>query len=258
VRVCSTTPEEGAATPPIAILSDIHGNRHALTAVLAAVRSAGVRRWWCLGDMVGYGADPLHTLTVCMGQAERCIVGNHDLGAAGRIPLRSFSHNAHEALEWTRMALGQIGIDKLATHEPSDPGARVSLFHASPRDPVWEYLADDDPEPARAALEAVDSPLVLVGHTHVPMAWHLRDDGSLSAAPIDQGPISLTPGRWLVNPGAVGQPRDGNPRASWALYDPGAATIEVRRTEYDIAGAQAAIRAVGLPESCAARLEEGH
>ena len=208
--------------------------------------------------MVGYGADPLHTLTVCVGQAERCIVGNHDLGAAGRIPLRSFSHNAHEALVWTQMALGEIGVEKLASREPGDPGARVSLFHASPRDPVWEYLTDDDPGPARAALEAVDSPLVLVGHTHIPMAWHLTQAGSLSAVPIDQGPIALTPGRWLVNPGAVGQPRDGNPRASWALYDPAAATIEVRRTAYDIAGAQAAIRAAGLPESCAARLGEGH
>lgn len=207
--------------------------------------------------MVGYGADPLHTLTVCMGQAERCLAGNHDLGAAGRIPMASFSHNAREALEWTRMALGDIGLEKLASVEPSDTDPAVSLFHASPRDPVWEYLTNDDPISAREALKASVSPLVLVGHTHIPMAWNMSDEGHLAAVAVDEGPIELDSGRWLVNPGAVGQPRDGDPRASWALYDPGAANIEIRRCEYDIAGAQQAIRSAGLPESLAARLAEG-
>jgi diadenosine tetraphosphatase ApaH/serine/threonine PP2A family protein phosphatase len=243
------------STPLIAVLSDIHGNRHALDAVLREAAAAGADTWWCLGDIVGYGADPRSCVLVA-ARAERCIAGNHDLGAAGREPLERFADWARIAIEWTRGELLPAGRAALERLEPSDTLAEVPLHHGSARDPVWEYVTSD--LQAADLLDDQTAPLVLVGHTHVPAAWRMTDNGTLTTVPPEDGePLPLAPGRWLVNPGAVGQPRDGDPRAAWALYDPEAGTIEFRRTEYDVAGAQEAIRSVGLPELLAARLAEG-
>ena len=237
------------------MLSDVHGNRHALEAVLRDAHARGAGAWWCLGDLVGYGADPAHTLSVCTAEAARCLGGNHDLGAAGRIPVGVFTASAHDALLWTRDALGPEGVAALDRLQPADPDPPVPLYHASPRDPVWEYVVSASQ--ARDALERAGAPLVLVGHTHVAAAWHRDERGAVRAVPVDAGAIALAPGRWLVNPGAVGQPRDGDPRASCALLDPDAGTVEVVRTPYDVTGAQAAIMAAGLPAGLAARLERG-
>jgi diadenosine tetraphosphatase ApaH/serine/threonine PP2A family protein phosphatase len=223
--------------------------------VLRAAVQRGASEWWCLGDLVGYGADPLHTLRVCTEEATRCLAGNHDLGASGRIPLDVFSAHALAALTWTREALGPTGRAQLDRLRPVDAGGDVPLYHASPRDPVWEYILSVGQ--ARDALERTGAPLLLVGHTHLPVAWHHGEDGAMRRVATDAGPIALTPGRWLVNPGSVGQPRDGDARASWALYDPGAATIEIVRTPYDVAGAQGAILAAGLPAGLATRLSGG-
>jgi len=244
-----------AVLPLIAVLSDVHGNRHALSAVLRAAVQRGASEWWCLGDLVGYGAHPRETLRTCAEEASRCLAGNHDLGASGRIPLDVFTANAFAALAWTREQLGPEGRARLDALEPADPGGPVPLFHASPRDPVWEYVLSVGQ--ARDALERVRAPLVLVGHTHVPVAWHHGEDGAMRRVGVDAGPIPLDAGRWLVNPGSVGQPRDGDARASWALLDPEAGTIEVVRTPYDVAGAQGAILAAGLPPGLAARLSGG-
>lgn len=239
----------------IAILSDVHGNRHALEAVLAAARRRGVSEWWCLGDLVGYGADPQHTLTTCVAGASRCLAGNHDLGASGRLSLADFSAAAYDALAWTRGQIGPDGRAELDRLQPADVDGDVPLFHASPRDPVWEYVLTTSQ--ARGALERVRAPLVLVGHTHVAAAWHLAADGAVAQHRPERGPVRLGEGRWLVNPGSVGQPRDRDPRAAWALYDTGAGTVEWIRTPYDVAGAQAAILAAGLPAALAHRLAEG-
>ena len=245
-----------AATPPVAILSDIHGNRQALDAVLRAAREAGARSWWCLGDLVGYGADPSHCLRTAIGGAERCIGGNHDLGADGRVPLDQFAPWARAALAWTREAIGRVGRANLERLEPQDPDAAVPLYHASPRDPVWEYVTEV--HQARAALEDVRAPLTLIGHTHVPFAWRLTTDGAVESVGVPRdGRLVLDDGRWLVNPGSVGQPRDDDARAAWALYDAEAGVIEFRRTPYDVAAAQNAILQAGLPELLAHRLAEG-
>src|SRR5690606_9995172 len=123
----------------------------ALDAVLRAAREAGASEWWCLGDLVGYGADPSHCLRTAISEASRCIAGNHDLAVSGRAPLTIFAPWARAALEWTREAVGPVGKANLDRLEPQDAGGPVPLFHGSPRDPVWEYVVDIDQ--ARAALE---------------------------------------------------------------------------------------------------------
>jgi diadenosine tetraphosphatase ApaH/serine/threonine PP2A family protein phosphatase len=250
----TTGPPREEAPSPIAVLSDVHGNRQALDAVLRAARQRGATEWWCVGDLVGYGADPVHTLGRCVAEAARCLAGNHDLGVAGRIPPGDFGGTALDALEWTRGRLGPVGAAKLERLSPADPDHAVPLFHASPRDPVWEYVLTTGQ--ARAALEAVEAPLTFVGHTHAPAAWHRAEDGTVRAVPLE-GPLPLAPGRWLVNPGSVGQPRDGDARAAWVLADPAAGTLELVRTPYDVAAAQGAILAAGLPAVLARRLADG-
>ena len=248
------TPE--GPSPPVAILSDIHSNRQALDATLRAAREAGARSWWCVGDVVGYGADPVHCLGQVIGKAERCIAGNHDLGVTGAVSIEMFADVAREALIWTRETLGPVGRAKLQRLVPADPDAPVPMFHGSPRDPVWEYVITV--EQARDALEDRRVPLTLVGHTHIPSAWRLTPDGAMEGpvVPAD-GLLTLTEGRWLVNPGSVGQPRDRDARASWILYDPEASTIRFHRTPYDVAAAQNAILEAGLPPLLARRLAEG-
>lgn len=240
----------------IAVLSDIHANRQAIDAVLRAAREAGAQSWWCVGDVVGYGADPLHTSRLCLHEAERCIAGNHDLAVAGRAPVAQFNASARAAVEWTRHALGQLGRDRLDRLDPMDLEHDVPLFHGSPRDPGWEYVVDISQ--ARSALEDRRVPLTLIGHTHVPAAWRLTVHGAMETHPTAAGTrLNLGEGRWLINPGAVGQPRDGDARAAWALYDSDDATITFHRTPYDVAAAQGAILAAGLPAQLATRLAEG-
>jgi diadenosine tetraphosphatase ApaH/serine/threonine PP2A family protein phosphatase len=205
---------------------------------------------------VGYGADPSHCLRTAIVGAERCLAGNHDLGAAGKVSLDMFAPWARIALEWTRDAIGPVGMANLQRLAPEDPDGTVPIYHASPRDPVWEYVTEVGQ--ARAALENRRVPLTLIGHTHVPFAWRLTTDGALEAVGVPAGgALTLDEGRWLVNPGSVGQPRDDDARAAWAIYDPEARTIAFRRTPYDVAAAQNAILEAGLPELLANRLAEG-
>jgi predicted phosphodiesterase len=242
----------------IAIISDVHGNRHALEAVRRAIRQASVARVWCLGDMVGYGAHPAECLRVCVHEAERCIAGNHDLAAAGRVKADVFSPLARTAIEWTRTRLDRNSLDRLMTLEAADvgDGDDVALFHASPRDPVWEYIVTG--EQVRAAFGESTARIIMVGHTHLAGAWRLGEDGRLDGGLVrGEETLSLADGRWLINPGSVGQPRDLDPRASWAILDLAALTLRFRRTPYDVPGAQNAIQVAGLPTELGARLAEG-
>jgi diadenosine tetraphosphatase ApaH/serine/threonine PP2A family protein phosphatase len=167
-----------------------------------------------------------------------------------------FSAWARAALIWTHGALGAAGRAKLDRLSPQDEEGPVPIFHGSPRDPVWEYVMTV--EQARAALEDRRVPLTLIGHTHVPGAWRLTGDGAMESPGVPRdGALDVSEGRWLVNPGSVGQPRDGDARAAWALYDAEARTIAFRRTPYDVAGAQNAILEAGLPSELANRLSEG-
>ncbi len=234
----------------------MHGNSHALDAVRRAQRQAGVTRMWCLGDMVGYGAHPAECLRACVKNSERCIAGNHDLAAVGRVPSDAFSPWARTAIEWTRTRLDRNALDRLAGLEPMDDTGDIALFHASPLDPVWDYVRDGDS--VRAALAAHPARVMMVGHTHLAGAWCLGDDGRLDGGLVrGEETVSLDRGRWLINPGSVGQPRDLDPRASWAVFNPDANTLTFRRTPYDVPGAQNAINSAGLPWELGARLAEG-
>jgi diadenosine tetraphosphatase ApaH/serine/threonine PP2A family protein phosphatase len=243
----------------VAVLSDIHSNRQALEAVLAAVEETGVDQTWCLGDMVGYGADPDACTTLVRERCDTCLAGNHDLALLGALDISTFSEGAAAAVEWTRENAGAETLEFLAGLEPSASQQGVGLFHASPRDPIWEYVLSSDQ--AEAGLEAQEERVGLVGHSHIAL-FFVRASG---AAPGDtQGAqaeagleIEMPDGKWLLNPGSVGQPRDGDPRAAWLELDTDAWSARWHRVDYDIAAAATAIRAAGLPPSLADRLEVG-
>ena len=241
----------------IAVLSDIHGNRHAFEAVLDAVDAEGVDDVWCLGDVVGYGADPD---ACCELAAERCrisLVGNHDLAVRGDIPLDEFSTGARLAAEWTQEVIAPENLEYLRELRPELLDREdVGLYHASPRDPVWEYVLST--LLADMCLDAQPHRVCLIGHSHVALSFR-REEGEPAGGQTrpDGDEVDLSEHEWLLNPGSVGQPRDGDPRAAWMVLDTAAPSATWRRTTYDVAGAAAAIRAARLPESLAERLEYG-
>jgi len=239
----------------IAVISDVHGNLPALERVLEALEGERPDAVWCLGDTVGYGPWPSECCRAVRAQAGLCLAGNHDLGVLGRLDLEEFSPEAAQAVRWTRSVLDEESRAWLASLQPSAERPEASLHHGSPRDPVWEYVLSADT--AFAALELARSPLVLVGHSHVPLAVQL-DERRLAGGHAPGGTeVGLSEGRWLLNPGSVGQPRDGDPRAAWLLLDLSARRASYRRVAYDVEAAQAAIRRTGLPEALAARLAAG-
>ena len=210
---------------------------------------------WCLGDLVGYGPRPNPCCAAVEQRAAICLAGNHDLGVLGEIDLEEFSGDAVVAARWTRGVLAEGSQSFLQSLRPVGARDGIELFHASPRNPVWEYVLSADV--ARTALELTEAPLVLVGHSHVPLAITLKDevlDGGLAA---DGTTTPLGPGRSLLNPGSVGQPRDGDPRAAWLLLDFEAGTASFRRVEYDVASTQDEIRERELPDALAQRLAHG-
>jgi diadenosine tetraphosphatase ApaH/serine/threonine PP2A family protein phosphatase len=239
----------------VAVVSDIHSNLHALEAALAAIDEESPDELWCLGDLVGYGPRPNECCALVADRADVCIAGNHDLAVRGAIDLSEFHGDAGAAAIWNREQLtpeSQALLDRL---EPSGSAHGVALYHGSARDPVWEYVLSD--EAALGTLTLADSPLVLVGHSHVALRVVLSGDeidGGLAPAGLE---LELGGLRALLNPGSVGQPRDGDPRAAWLLVDLDAQRAEFRRVEYDIARTQREMRDAGLPEFLAARLELG-
>jgi predicted phosphodiesterase len=239
----------------VAVISDIHSNLHALEAVLAAIEEANPDELWCLGDLVGYGPRPNECCAAIADRAEVCLGGNHDLAVRGTIDLEEFGGEAAVAAHWTRDVLApdaQAFLDRL---EPEGSAYGIALYHGSARDPVWEYVLSD--EGALATLELTDSPLVLVGHSHVALQV-VQSGGDLAGglAPADTE-LELQGVRALLNPGSVGQPRDGDPRAAYLLLDLEARHATYRRVEYDVKKTQREIRDAGLPEMLAGRLELG-
>jgi predicted phosphodiesterase len=226
-----------------AVISDVHGNLAALEAVLAAIDENAPDELWCLGDLVGYGARPNESCTIVRRRSTICLAGNHDLAVRGTIDLIEFSGDAGIAARWTRDVLAP---DALATAHG------VELYHGSARDPVWEYVLSDDAALITFAL--TDSQVVLVGHSHV--ALHISTAGAGGLAP-DGTRIELGDDRHLLNPGSVGQPRDGDPRAAWLELDLDAATASFHRVAYDVERTQSEIRAAGLPDILAERLSYG-
>jgi diadenosine tetraphosphatase ApaH/serine/threonine PP2A family protein phosphatase len=239
----------------VAVISDVHGNVQALEAVLAAIDALEVDEIWCLGDVVGYGADPVRCMEVVDERAAVCLSGNHDLVVAGTIDIDMFAHDARDAAEWSRTVLSAEQIAALGGRMPGGERESVQMFHGSIRDPVWEYVVD--PRTAQLCLERQRRPLCLIGHTHVQLVWG-HEGGELVGGTVAAGAtLSYGDGQFIVNPGSVGQPRDGDPRAGYALVDTAAGTATWLRAEYDIRAAQEAIRDAGLPLRLAARLAEG-
>jgi diadenosine tetraphosphatase ApaH/serine/threonine PP2A family protein phosphatase len=239
----------------IAVISDVHANWHALEAVLAAVEREQPDEVWCLGDLVGYGPRPNPCCTAVAERAQLCLAGNHDLGVLGNLDLLDFSPEALESALWTQKVLADGARAYLESLRPTARRQEVELFHASPRDPVWEYVLSA--EAAAAALELTEAPVVMVGHSHVPLAIALTD-GSIEGGHAPEGAeAELGGSRLLLNPGSVGQPRDGDARAAWLLLDLGSSRARFLRTEYPVERTQAEIRERGLPDVLAERLAHG-
>ena len=240
----------------VAVISDIHGNRQAFEATLEAVAASDAAELWCLGDLVGYGADPDACVELAREHAAVCLAGNHDLAVTGEIPLDEFSRGASLAVQWTQDVIAPDNLAFLASLSPTGAEGPVGLYHASPRDPVWEYVLST--LLAELCLDEQRHRLCLIGHSHVALSFGRREGELTTGEPRRGGAqLDLGAGEWLLNPGSVGQPRDGDPRAAWLLLDLDQPSVSFERTDYDIAGAAAAIRAARLPDSLAERLEYG-
>ncbi len=239
----------------IAVVSDIHANLHALEAVLAAIDAEGVDELWCLGDLVGYGPRPNECVALVRERASTCLVGNHDLAAIGNLGLELFADEARVAAAWTRTVLDPETAAYLGSLAPAAGTEGVTLAHGSPRDPVWEYVLS--PAAARAALAASSEPLVLVGHSHVALALASAGSGIAGGKAPAGTEVELDAGRHVLNPGSVGQPRDGDPRAAWLVIDTSSGRATFSRSTYPIELTQAEMRERGLPQALSERLAYG-
>jgi diadenosine tetraphosphatase ApaH/serine/threonine PP2A family protein phosphatase len=237
----------------VAVLSDIHSNLVALDAVL---EDAGdVDAVWHLGDVVGYGPDPDGVVARLAAVGAVGVAGNHDLAALGGSEIEWFNPDAKAAMEWTRGRIGEPTSTWLRDLPRSRVEAGITLVHGSPRDPIWEYVTSIPV--ARANLAFLETPIGLHGHTHLPMAWADHDGRIDAIAPGPGSQFRLDGRPALLNPGSVGQPRDGDPTASWLELDTAGGTATWRRVAYDIAAARAGIIDAGLPPRLGDRLRHG-
>jgi diadenosine tetraphosphatase ApaH/serine/threonine PP2A family protein phosphatase len=247
----------------LAILSDIHANFPALEAVLADIDAADLDETWCLGDVVGYGAHPDECAATVSERCELSLVGNHDLAVTGDLDISSFSPAASAAVRWTQRNAADETLRFLRGLEPQRIDGEVALYHASPRDPVWEYVLW--PDQAAECIAHQAARVSFVGHSHVALFFGAPDEQpeegpkrlAKGAQAEDGTVLDISEGRWLLNPGSVGQPRDGDPRAAWLELDTEAWTATWHRVPYDIDRAAEAILAAELPEHLAKRLEIG-
>jgi len=240
----------------ILVISDIHAN---LTALEAALNDAGrVDETWCLGDIIGYGPDPNEVVERVRSLPNlTCMLGNHDVAVLGQMDDSVFNTDARKSLLWQKRALSGENVAYLSSlPQEALPRDQVTLVHGSPRDPVWEYILNT--LVARINFENFETPFCFVGHSHIQCMFQMdlkRDRVSLEV-PKPGNALRLTP-RAILNPGSVGQPRDRDPRAAYAIFDTQEQSWEPRRVSYDIAAVQARIRAAGLPDKHAVRLAEG-
>jgi predicted phosphodiesterase len=239
----------------IALLSDVHANLPAFRAVLDDIGEAGVEETWCLGDLVGYGAQPDECVALAAESCDLCLIGNHDLAVLDKLDISEFSTHAAAAALWTRDHIGDEAVAFLSGLEPADTSRDIALYHASPRDPIWEYVLST--LAAEMCIELMEARVGAIGHSHVAL-WFHRDDGGTTGEPARGGiELAIGEGDWLLNPGGVGQPRDGDPRAAWLLLDTDAWTAGWRRVEYPIDEAARSIEDAGLPRALGERLYYG-
>jgi diadenosine tetraphosphatase ApaH/serine/threonine PP2A family protein phosphatase len=240
----------------VLVISDIHANLTALTAVLAD--AGAVDETWCLGDVVGYGPDP-NEVVECLRSLPNltCMLGNHDVAVLGQMNFSVFNNDARRSLIWQQKTISPENQKYLESlPKATRINGNVSLAHGSPRDPVWEYILNT--LIARLNFEAFETPYCFVGHSHIQCLFRLdmERDRVILDVPLPGEVVRLTP-RAILNPGSVGQPRDRDPRSAYAIFDPEAETWEPHRVEYDFEAVQERIREFGLPEKHAARLADG-
>jgi diadenosine tetraphosphatase ApaH/serine/threonine PP2A family protein phosphatase len=239
-----------------AIISDIHANLEAFTAVLGDISKRDVAKIWCLGDVIDYGPNPRECIKLMQRQRQVSVAGNHDLAALNMISTADFHPDAAAANDWTRTQLQQGDMDFLATLPSDIVEGDCYLVHGSPREPIWEYLTS--PDTARANLNYFKSNFCLIGHTHKPAIIRCEAGDVCTVSEFTEDTeVVLQEGRFFVNPGAVGQPRDGDPRASYAIYDSEAKTVRLVRVSYDVAATQTKMLQAGLPTNLIARLSYG-
>lgn len=239
----------------ILVMSDIHGNNTALEAVL---QDAGkVDKIWCLGDLVGYGPDPnecikkIRSLKNCI-----CLMGNHDSAVLGHMDMEAFNRDARLSVEWNQRTIKPENLSFLKNLPEKHVEGNVTLVHGSPRNPVWEYILDW--QVAMNNFDHFDTSLCFVGHTHIPVIFQMIEEelGSQLEILSPVGPVELI-GKAIVNPGSVGQPRDRDARAAYAIFDTESKIWEPRRIAYNVAEIQERIANYGLPERNATRLADG-
>jgi len=235
------------------VLSDIHSNLAALEAVLA--EAGEVDQVWCLGDLVGYGPDPNECVERIRSLPHLCVVGNHDWGTLGKLDLNDFNAYARRACLWNREQLSAENKEYLDSLDELIVEGDFTLVHGSPRSPIWEYVMS--PDEAAHSFAFFDTPYCFVGHTHVP-GMFVEGSASCQAVPVQEDrPVPLGRERMIINPGGVGQPRDGDPRAAYLILDTDSMVIVHHRVEYPIEVTQEKMRKAGLPGRLIDRLDYG-
>jgi predicted phosphodiesterase len=237
----------------VAVLSDIHANLAALDAVIASFGT--VDAVWHLGDVVGYGPEPDGVVERLAQIGSVGVRGNHDAAAVGGDEIDWFNPDARAAMEWTRGHISAGTRDWLAALPERHVEGQFGLVHGSPRDPMWEYIVSVPI--ARANLAALTTPFGLFGHTHLPMVYAELDGAVEQIEPAEGSSFTLASRRALINPGSVGQPRDGIVTSSYMVMDTDAGSCTWHRVPYDIAAVQGAMTAAGLPRRLVERLSYG-
>lgn len=238
------------------IVSDVHSNLEALESVVEdAHAEGGFDEIWSLGDLVGYGPDPTACIALLRRHELRAVAGNHDLAAFGRLSLESFNDYAAAAARWTAEQISAEEAEWMASLPLRIEVEGFTMVHGSPRDPVWEYVVSVPV--AAVSFQHFTTPRCLVGHSHVPFLCVTGENGPKFLEFALDDPVRLENERIIINPGGVGQPRDGDPRASYAVYDSSDGTVAHFRAEYDIKTTQDKMAECGLPKYLADRLSEG-
>ena len=240
-----------------AIIADIHANLAAFTAVLEDIEHrGGVEEVWCLGDVVGYGPDPHQCIELLRQYNHVCVAGNHDWAAVGKVDTSDFNPDAAAACHWTAQQLSPGDIKYLESLPLVIEKDDFTLVHGSPRDPIWEYVLSTS-----IALENFtffQSKYCLVSHSHVPLVFKYDETGSCSLSQLSTNiGLALGKTRLIINPGGIGQPRDSDPRASYAIYDSETSLIRLYRIPYDIDATQDKMMQSGLPVRLVVRLSHG-
>ncbi len=238
------------------IVSDIHGNLQAFKSVIDhASGVGGFDQIWQLGDLVGYGPEPGGCIDLLLEYDHVGVAGNHDLAAVGKIGLELFNESTAAAARWTMNQLTEGHVAFLTGLPLRFETEDFTFAHGSPRDPVWEYLVTE--QSATPNFSHFDTLRCLVGHSHLPFLCKLQDDQAVFYSFPVRMSVRLGNDRYIINPGSVGQPRDGLPTASYAIYDSDAGTVTHQRATYDIAATQRLMRDCCLPAYLVDRLERG-